>query len=119
MRDGLAFFVSIWASSAVRLGFGEQLTGYLPPILAISLISLFAKPVILYAIGIYRVYWKYISFREARKLLFGTLLGSVFLITWIVIAALLGNDSFPRSIIGIDFVISVAYSFLVRRVYFK
>ena len=72
-------------------------------------IALVVKPLTYYLFGLYRRYWVYASVRELRLIFFATLAASSVVGILVVSIRALGGltPGFPRSVIGIDWLLSL------------
>ena len=71
--------------------------------------SLLVKPVVFQLFGLYRRYWRYASIRELLLVMLGTVVASAILA--VVVAVGLQFEAlpfFPRSILAIDWLLTVA-----------
>ena len=118
--DLTAFFVSMWASYAVRLDVGEVLIAYSGQALVLSLVAVLLKAAALASLGVFRVYWGHMAQREYLLLLRASLLGSLLLAAAVLIAVLSAVlVGFPRSILAIDFVVATSLLFLGRKLFYR
>jgi FlaA1/EpsC-like NDP-sugar epimerase len=110
-------FVTVWISFAIRFGIGTDLSSYLILVLLMAILAAMMKPLILWLLGIYSIYWKYIGMREIRRLVLGMAIGSG---TLVIALLILNNEGLvpmaPRSVIAIDFVLSLALVALLRKI---
>jgi FlaA1/EpsC-like NDP-sugar epimerase len=116
LSDAVVAFLTILVSSMIRLEFGHDLWMRFHLIVITASLAIPIRLLSLRALGIYRIYWKYISWREIRKLCGSVLLGSLLLISvYLFISPILeSNVKLPRSIIGIDFFVFFGASLIVR-----
>ncbi len=100
---------SVLASFALRLDFGSLFTYYLPSALQMVAIALIVKPIIYNLFGLYRRYWVYASVREMRLIFIASAAASGIVALIVVLTRSLGGMQvgFPRSVIGIDWLISL------------
>ena len=118
--DLIIISASAWLSFLLRLGAGLLLHEFIPTVLMFSGFAVVVKPLVLNLFGIYRIYWKYIGPRETYKLLFGSIVSSSVLGLVIVGAIMAGlPPQFPRSVIGIDMIISTLMFFVYRRLAYR
>jgi FlaA1/EpsC-like NDP-sugar epimerase len=107
--DLILIVTSVLASFALRLDLGSVFLAYLPSARVMILIALIVKPVIYYLFGLYRRYWVYASIRELRLIAVATATASVGLA--FIILLILSVDGFqagfPRSVLGIDWLLSL------------
>ena len=118
--DLTAFFVSMWASYAVRLGVGEVLIAYSGQALVLSLVAVLIKTAALASLGGVRVSWGHMAQREYLLLFGASLLSSLVLAAAVLIAVLSAVlVEFPRSILAIDFVVATSLLFLGRKLLYR
>ncbi len=112
----LAFFLScdtILFTLAVFLAFELRFSGVIPNIFYQGMLKagilLIALKLVFFALcGIYKVAWRFFSLNEARKIFIALALSEF---AFLVVFALLPDffNPFPRSVIGIDFVLSYLF----------
>lgn len=112
----LAFFLScdiILFALAVFLAFELRFSGVIPNIFYQGMLKagilLIALKLVFFALcGIYKVAWRFFSLNEARKIFIALALSEF---AFLVVFALLPDffNPFPRSVIGIDFVLSYLF----------
>ncbi len=109
LADLFLIATSVLASFALRLDIGPLFSFYLPSALQMIVIALIVKPIVYYLFGLYRRYWIYASVRELRIIFFASAAASGIVALLIVITRSLGGMQvgFPRSVIGIDWLISL------------
>lgn len=107
--DLILTVTSVLASFALRLDLGPIFTAYLPSAWTMVAIALLVKPLVYYFFGLYRRYWVYASTRELRIIFTATITASVGVALGIMLARSLGwmQSGFPRSVIGIDWLLSL------------
>jgi FlaA1/EpsC-like NDP-sugar epimerase len=107
--DLLLIVTSVLASFALRLDLGRVFTSYLPSAWVMVAIALVVKPVVYFFYGLYRRYWVYASVHEMRLIVLATATASVVVATFIMLTRTLGGlqSGFPRSVIGIDWLLSL------------
>lgn len=105
-----AIFLAASLSFIARLGLSLTLTHYIRPATTFILLSLVLKPSLLSVVGIYRVYWGHVSWREVRLLLLsatagslGLLVGDTLLSGWLFQT----GPGVPRSVFAIDWLATV------------
>jgi FlaA1/EpsC-like NDP-sugar epimerase len=107
--DLILIVTSVLASFALRLDLGSVFLAYLPSARVMIIIALIVKPVIYYLFGLYRRYWVYASIRELRLIAVATATASVGMA--FIILLILSVDGFqagfPRSVLGIDWLLSL------------
>lgn len=112
----LAFFLScdvLLFALAIFLAFELRFSGYIPNIFYEGMIKagilLIALKFAFFAFfGIYKVAWRFFSLNEARKIFIALALSEL---VFLLIFALFSDffNPFPRSVIGIDFVLSYLF----------
>jgi FlaA1/EpsC-like NDP-sugar epimerase len=107
--DLLLIVTSVLASFALRLDLGRVFSSYLPSAWVMVAIALLIKPVVYYFFGLYRRYWVYASVQEMRLIVIATATASVVVALFIMLTRTLGGfqAGFPRSVIGIDWLLSL------------
>lgn len=112
-----AILLAASLSFIVRLGPSLTLTQYVRPATAFILLSLVLKPSVLSVVGVYRVYWGHVSWREIGLLLltatvgsFGLLAGHALLLGWL----LQTGTGIPRSVFVIDWLATILAIGLIR-----
>jgi FlaA1/EpsC-like NDP-sugar epimerase len=109
VADLILIFTSVLASFALRLDLGPLFVSYIPHALTMAGIALIVKPFVYYLFGLYRRYWVYASTRELQLIAVTTITASVLTGLAIMTAILLGimPANFPRSVFGIDLLLSL------------
>jgi FlaA1/EpsC-like NDP-sugar epimerase len=109
LADLVLIVTSVLASFALRLDLGPAFSFYLPAAWAMIAIALVVKPIVYYLFGLYRRYWVYASVRELRLIAVATATASVSVAFFIMLLLSLGRllPGFPRSVIGIDWLLSL------------
>jgi FlaA1/EpsC-like NDP-sugar epimerase len=109
LADLVMIVMSVLASFALRLDIGPVFSFYLPSAWTMVLIAILLKPTIYYLFGLYRRYWVYASLRELRVIFIATLAASASVGLSVVLIRSLGGFAvgFPRSVIGIDWLLSL------------
>lgn len=109
VADLVLIFTSVLASFALRLDLGPLFVSYIPHALTMAGIALVIKPVVYFAFGLYRRYWVYASTRELQLIAVTTISASVLTGLAIMTAILVGimPANFPRSVFGIDLLLSL------------
>lgn len=107
--DLVLIFTSVLASFALRLDLGPLFVSYIPHALTMAAIALVVKPIVYYMFGLYRRYWVYASTRELQLIAVTTATASVVTALVIMVAILAGimPANFPRSVFGIDWLLSL------------
>ncbi|HLF37523.1 MAG TPA: polysaccharide biosynthesis protein, partial [Anaerolineales bacterium] len=109
LGDLILIVTSVLASFALRLDLGVAFSDYLPSTWVMIAIALIVKPAVYYLFGLYRRYWVYASVRELRLIAAATATGSVVVALFVLLARTLGGlqAGFPRSVLGIDWLLSL------------
>ncbi|MGA9531851.1 MAG: nucleoside-diphosphate sugar epimerase/dehydratase [Anaerolineales bacterium] len=109
LADLILIFTSVVASFALRLDLGPLFIAYIPQALTMAVIALVVKPIVFYFFGLYRRYWAYASTRELQLIAVTTATASVLTALAIVLTILVGllPATFPRSVFGIDWLLSL------------
>ena len=110
MGDLLLIIVAILGSYALRLELGPLFYFYIPWAPIIVIVSLLLKPIVYYLFGLYRRIWTYASTQELKIILAAVTTAS--LVISIVIIAMVQMGiivSFPRAILGIDWLLSLIF----------
>jgi FlaA1/EpsC-like NDP-sugar epimerase len=109
LGDLVLISTSVLASFALRLELGQVFIDYVPQALVMLAVAMIIKPVVYYLFGLYRRYWVYASTRELLLVSTATATASivVFLFVSLLIASRVLPPGFPRSVVGIDFLLSV------------
>jgi FlaA1/EpsC-like NDP-sugar epimerase len=109
IADLILVFTSVLASFALRLDLGPLFIAYIPHALTMAGIALVIKPIVFYFFGLYRRYWVYASTRELQLIAVTTGTASVLTALAIMLAILVGimPANFPRSVFGIDWLLTL------------
>ncbi len=115
--DAVIGFTAVWIGSVIRFGLGPIFAAAMPLIWPAALISAVIRPLTLASMGVYSIFWRNVGPREIGKLVAGVAAGSVVIAValWLLLGAAL-VPMFSRSLIAIDFVISLLLIGLFRRV---
>jgi FlaA1/EpsC-like NDP-sugar epimerase len=107
--DLILIVTGVLASFALRLDLGPAFSYYMPSALKMVAAALIIKPVVYFLFGLYRRYWVYASIRELRLILFATVAASVWVSVVVLFIRSLGGfvEGFPRSVLGIDWLLSL------------
>lgn len=107
--DAILIVTSVLASFALRLDLGPSFLDYLPSAWVMLGIALAVKPAVYYMFGLYRRLWAYASVRELRLIAAATGTASVIVALFVLLVVSMGGmqAGFPRSVIGIDFLLSL------------
>ena len=108
LADLVLIVTSVLASFALRLDLGPVFVAYLPAASVMIALALLVKPVVYHVFGLYRRYWVYASIREMLTVVLATATASAIVTVCIMVTILLGGlRGFPRSVLAIDFLLSV------------
>lgn len=109
LGDLVLIVTSVLASFALRLDLGSAFRDYLPSAWVMLTIALIVKPVVYYFFGLYRRIWVYASTQELRLIALATGTASVVVASFVLLVGALGGlrAGFPRSVIGIDWLLSL------------
>jgi FlaA1/EpsC-like NDP-sugar epimerase len=110
LGDLLLIVVSVFISYALRLDLPTAFPVYLPSALFMIGVGLVIKPLVYYFFGLYRRMWIYASIKELKVIAIAvtsaSLLVAAVMIALFTLGAFFG---FPRSILIIDWLISLAF----------
>jgi FlaA1/EpsC-like NDP-sugar epimerase len=110
LGDLLLIVVSVFISYALRLDLPTAFPVYLPSALFMMGVSLVIKPLVYYFFGLYRRMWIYASIKELKVIAIAvtsaSLLVAAVMIALFTLGAFFG---FPRSILIIDWLISLVF----------
>jgi len=108
LLDLVLIVTSVLASFALRLDIGPAFVSYLPQASLMVAIALFVKPTVYYLFGLYRRYWVYASVREIQLIALATITASIFVSLFVILLVpVVGLRGFPRSVLGIDGLLSL------------
>lgn len=108
LADLVLIIAAVLASFALRLDLGPIFLAYLPAASVMIALALSIKPVVYYLFGLYRRYWVYASTREMLTIALATATASGAVAVGIMIVILLGGlRGFPRSVLAIDWLLSL------------
>lgn len=113
LGDLLLITIAVLGSFGLRLEFGGLYLYYLPQALLMVALALIIKPLVFWRFGLYRRVWAYASTRELLLIFLAVTTASillslaVILVTSIQQAALPFYRGFPRSTLGIDWLITL------------
>jgi FlaA1/EpsC-like NDP-sugar epimerase len=106
--DLLMIVVSVLGSFALRLPLGPLFIYYLPQATWMFSLALIIKPIIYFSFGLYRRVWAYASTRELKLITAAVTTASVAVsLTVILLASLRVYTGFPRSVLAIDWLLSL------------
>lgn len=108
LADLVLIVTAVVASFALRLDIGPAFVSYLPQAWLMIAIALLVKPTVYYLLGLYRRYWVYASVREIQVIAVATATASIFVALFVILLVpLVGLRGFPRSVLGIDWLLSL------------
>lgn len=108
LADLVLIVTSVLASFALRLDLGRLFVSYFPQAVVMTGVALVVKPIIYHLYGLYRRYWVYASTRELLTISVATATASVVVVLIIMLVIVSGGlPNFPRSVLGIDWLLSL------------
>ncbi len=108
LADLVLIVTAVVASFALRLDIGPAFVSYLPQAWLMIAIALLVKPTVYYLLGLYRRYWVYASVREIQVIAVATATASILVALFVILLVpLVGLRGFPRSVLGIDWLLSL------------
>jgi FlaA1/EpsC-like NDP-sugar epimerase len=108
LADLVLIITSVLASFALRLDLGQVFVSYLPHAAVMIGIALVVKPIVYHLFGLYRRYWAYASIRELVTIGVATVTSSVVVVLVVMLVIVSGGlPNFPRSVLGIDWLLSL------------
>lgn len=109
LGDLLLIVIGVFGSYALRLELGEGFERYLPSLFYMIGVSLIVKPSVYYFFGLYRRMWIYASIQELKIIAISVGSASILVaaIMLILNMAVRAFTNFPRSVLIIDFVLSL------------
>ncbi len=108
LGDLLLIITSVLASFALRLDMGRTFMLFMSQAWTMVVIALIVKPIVYYLFGLYRRYWAYASVSELRLIAVATIAAEVMVALMIMLGILIGAlPNFPRSVLGIDWLLSL------------
>lgn len=109
MGDVLFIFITVFTSYALRLELDARFLQYLPSLYYMIGISLLVKPAVFYFFGLYRRMWIYASIQELKVITTAVASASILVsaIMLILNMAIRAFINFPRSVLIIDFALSL------------
>ncbi len=106
--DLLLIIVSVLGSYSLRFEWGPAFLFYLPSAYWLIGVSLVVKPIVYYSFGLYRRIWLYASIHELKLITAAVTTASVLVSAIIVTIFTLGGfNGFPRSVLVIDWLLSL------------
>ncbi|MBN1267859.1 MAG: polysaccharide biosynthesis protein [Anaerolineales bacterium] len=108
LGDIVLIITSVLASFALRLDLGRTFMLFMSQAWTMVVVALIIKPLVYYLFGLYRRYWAYASVRELRLIAVATIAAEVLVALMIMLGILIGAlPNFPRSVLGIDWLLSL------------
>jgi FlaA1/EpsC-like NDP-sugar epimerase len=109
LGDILLIIIGVFGSYALRLELGSGFEKYLPSLFYMIGISLIVKPFVYYFFGLYRRMWIYASIQELKIIAIAVGSASILVAAFMLILnmAIRAFTNFPRSVLIIDFVLSL------------
>jgi len=109
LGDVILIVTSVLASFALRLDLGPLFLDYVPHMWTMVGVALLVKPFVYYLFGMYRRYWVYASARELLLVAIATATASIGVALIIMLVIPIGwlPARFPRSVLGIDWLLSL------------
>ena len=106
--DLLLIITAAFASFALRLDLGPVFVAYMPHMLMMIALALAIKPLVYHLYGLYRRYWVYASTREMLAIGLAVSTASVVVALSVMLVIMAGGlRGFPRSVLGIDWLLSL------------
>jgi FlaA1/EpsC-like NDP-sugar epimerase len=107
--DLVLIVVSVLGSFAMKLEL-DNLLPYYPAIITMILVALVTKPVVYYYFGLYRRLWVYASVNELKIIAAAVAVASVIVSAVMILLFILNViTGLPRSVLGIDFLLSLVF----------
>jgi FlaA1/EpsC-like NDP-sugar epimerase len=109
LADLILIVISVLVSFALKLEL-DNLYPYYRAIFVMVVISLAIKPVIYFSFGLYRRLWVYASVNELKIIVVAVSVASVIVSAIMILLFILGAfTGLPRSVLGIDFMLSLIF----------
>lgn len=106
--DLVLIIASVFGSFALRLELGPVFVFYLPQAVTMIVVALLVKPVVYYSFGLYSRVWAYASTRELKIITAAVSLASAIVAMIIILLTTLQYyQGFPRSVLAIDWLLSL------------
>jgi FlaA1/EpsC-like NDP-sugar epimerase len=111
--DLLLIVISVFGSFGMRLEFGGLFLYYLPQALMMSAVALLIKPLVYRQFGLYRRLWAYASTQELFVIVAAVTTASVFVSLGVILVTTIQQTmlpfyrGFPRSVLAIDWLLSL------------
>jgi FlaA1/EpsC-like NDP-sugar epimerase len=99
--------VAVLGSFVLRLNLGPRLADFKFQILAMILIALIIKPLVYYQFGLYRRLWIYAGTQELKLIGIAVITATILVSVVVIILSLTVFEEFPRSVLIIDFILSL------------
>jgi FlaA1/EpsC-like NDP-sugar epimerase len=105
----ILILISVLVSFALKLEL-DNLSPYYRAIFAMAVIALAVKPIVYYSFGLYRRLWVYASVNELKIIVVAVSVASVIVSAIMILLFILGVfTGLPRSVLGIDFMLSLIF----------
>jgi FlaA1/EpsC-like NDP-sugar epimerase len=109
MVDLVLVVISVLGSFALKLEL-DNLYPYYRAIFIMTLVAFMVKPVVYYSFGLYRRLWVYASVNELKLIAAAVSVASIIVSAVMVVLFILNViTGLPRSVLGIDFLLSLAF----------
>ena len=106
--DLVCVIAAVLGAYALRLELGSLFFRYLPSAYWMIGVALVLKPMVYIFFGLYRRMWNYASVQELKLIVAAVSTASVFVsLAMVLLAALKAFNDFPRSVLLIDWVLSI------------
>ncbi len=107
--DVILIIVSAFISYALRLELDPHFTKYLPSLFYLAGVSLIVKPAVYYFFGLYKRIWVYASIKELKIITTAVASASILVAAIMLILFMSARLflNFPRSVLIIDFLLSI------------
>lgn len=107
--DLILIVIGVFGAYALRLELGAGFEKYMPSMFYMIGVSIIVKPAVYYFFGLYRRMWIYASIQELKIIAVAVVSASVLVaaIMLILNMAIRAFTNFPRSVLVIDFVLSL------------
>jgi len=109
MADVILIVISVLVSFALKLEL-DNFFPYYRAIFMMVVVAIMVKPVIYYTFGLYRRLWVYASVNELKIIVAAVAVSSVIVSAVMITLFILGViTGLPRSVLGIDFLLSLVF----------
>ncbi|MEJ2600731.1 MAG: hypothetical protein P8Z00_20540 [Anaerolineales bacterium] len=108
--DPMVVFISVPISFFVRLGYLSTTRFYIYPLVYVTMLATMIKPIVFSMIGLYRLYWGYVAWREIVFLIQASATGTLVLVAAYLLVSRLTFPAIhgvPRSIFVIDWLVTL------------